>query len=1141
MKKSLLLIATAVLAMTACTKDVAEMDGGATALGGEINVSAAIDENTRTSMTANGDNLDIAWVKGDGIGMFASDANGAFATNLKYVAESDAANSKLNADGESIQWGTGTHQFYAYYPYTTATDDATAVPISVPAVQEQSEAGNLDHLQPYAFLYAQKSSAQAASVQLSFQNALSVLEVNLCSEVGAINCDAIIFRADDTAEVLSTEGATINLTTGAINTASATNSNEIKVTLGTPVALDATTPQSFYMMVTPGHAGKRFSIYAVVNGEEVLLGNKGIPAAGLPAGVKATLDLNVPAIDLSANGTANSYIVNKAGATYKFKATVKGNGATTTYTWSGGGNDMTRTISEADVTIAPASAKLLWTTNSATNTVVTDVELKEGYIYFKTPASFINGNCVIAAMDASGEIVWSWHIWAVENYNDVAAAKPIKSLSVMLMDRNLGATIGVEQGDPEKQSNVVGLKYQWGRKDPFPAPAGNMTWNDGGNGGKGKEHYSPDGSISYYTYALNDPNVDDESNADDKTLYRYYNSDHGMQQLQASTFDNNFDAAVAQSIKEPWRYHMGYTNAFGGNDNPYIFSYLWGNPTGSAGEGTKSIYDPCPVGWKVASTAVIDAMKGSDLTYLNYGVLCGDHYMPRTGRGNYASTWSWYADCNAYGYLWSDKCYSGYGYGTACVFTMTEDTKNIGYEGKYGTTGFDVRCVSEGTVDLSNLTVDLSATGTANCYIANQSNELYKFKATVKGNGVGALGTEEANITPTKARLLWAQSRPKGTEGGQPSLFGEKNTSDIVIPSSVELKDGYISFATGTFEGNAVIVATDNDDNVLWSWHIWVVKGYNPITSDYYVTTKNINTYMMDRNLGSFHNGNSSNFDDRMGARGLYYQWGRKDPFVGNIQYNGWAAKMTQFNADGTSTSKYASYNNDRIHATINVTDTDINGDAAKLVAWTTSHPINYLSAWGETSYSWMNGVDGTTADWGKLWGNQAGADKGGIKTMYDPCPVGYRVPSTGHFKFITAHGDQASTGYGNNLLNWKFNCVEKIFDESGNVINGDLKAAPYGLNFYIKGAKTASPDAVEGVQDYGVLPADVTTAYFPAQGLMTYSGGGYDGRIYLQTNRPAASNTRWMKAEDGNFYYNATSGSYDQQAKALPVRCIRE
>ena len=96
-------------------------------------------------------------------------------------------------------------------------------------------------------------------------------------------------------------------------------------------------------------------------------------------------------------------------------------------------------------------------------------------------------------------------------------------------------------------------------------------------------------------------------------------------------------------------------------------------------------------------------------------------------------------------------------------------------------------------------------------------------------------------------------------------------------------------------------------------------------------------------------------------------------------------------------------------------------------------------------------------------------------------------------------------------------------------------------MNFYIKGAKTASPDAVEGVQDYGVLPADVTTAYFPAQGLMTYSGGGYDGRIYLQTNRPAASNTRWMKAEDGNFYYNATSGSYDQQAKALPVRCIRE
>ena len=65
---------------------------------------------------------------------------------------------------------------------------------------------------------------------------------------------------------------------------------------------------------------------------------------------------------------------------------------------------------------------------------------------------------------------------------------------------------------------------------------------------------------------------------------------------------------------------------------------------------------------------------------------------------------------------------------------------------------------------------------------------------------------------------------------------------------------------------------------ILWSWHIWVVDDnsflLNPVDNGW------SGGIFMDRNLGAF---NSSSTSD---SYGLYYQWGRKDPFsthIGNI------------------------------------------------------------------------------------------------------------------------------------------------------------------------------------------------------------------------------------------------------------------
>ena len=155
-----------------------------------------------------------------------------------------------------------------------------------------------------------------------------------------------------------------------------------------------------------------------------------------------------PAVDLGLQETANCYIVSTAGS-YKLPA-VQGNS--------------NATVGEA------AFAELIWeTVNTATAptkySVVTDVAYYDGYVYFRIPDEIKAGNALIAVMDITGTILWSWHIWILpEGYEDqtYAEGNPNPYSDAVMMDRNLGA-LSATPGD----LTSYGMLYQWGRKDPF--------------------------------------------------------------------------------------------------------------------------------------------------------------------------------------------------------------------------------------------------------------------------------------------------------------------------------------------------------------------------------------------------------------------------------------------------------------------------------------------------------------------------------------------------------------------------------------------------------------------------------------------------------------------------------------------------
>ena len=250
------------------------------------------------------------------------------------------------------------------------------------------------------------------------------------------------------------------------------------------------------------------------------------------------------AIDLGADGTANSYLVlatSTPGAVYKFKA-VKGNSA--------------ESVGKI------ASVEVLWETWNNTeavtkNSVVAAADYEGDYAYFQMPESLHAGNAVLAAKNAAGVILWSWHIW-VPATEIVTADYGI--YPAPMMDRNLGALVAAT-ADAAAPVESFGLNYQWGRKDPFPG-AKAVSSND-------------NATVAGVAVSVTAGNGE----ADESKI------------------------SLEQSIQNPTLLgHAQNGDWLLPSDNT-----LWKNDV-------KTVYDPCPPGYRVPARDTESAFHSSDLS-----------------------------------------------------------------------------------------------------------------------------------------------------------------------------------------------------------------------------------------------------------------------------------------------------------------------------------------------------------------------------------------------------------------------------------------------------------------------------------------------------------------------------------------------
>lgn len=239
------------------------------------------------------------------------------------------------------------------------------------------------------------------------------------------------------------------------------------------------------------------------------------------------------------------------------------------------------------------------------------------------------GNAVVSLHNGSvnNPVYWSWHLWAAADeiqkityvnqeilpaeYHFVnATGSENPALTTVFMDRNLGALhdLPIEIKEypelPELLQEVElsgGLHYQWGRKDPIPS----FRYV----GGKEYEIYKgvsvdSNGIVSYSTLnQLNHQNQFTETYSEYETAFRPNASDDKHKKA---------DKVLQYAVQNPLTYlhHSTTANSDWISDEFALLPERWGHGL------DKSIYDPCPEGWRIPDTfRVYENGRGSSPWY----------------------------------------------------------------------------------------------------------------------------------------------------------------------------------------------------------------------------------------------------------------------------------------------------------------------------------------------------------------------------------------------------------------------------------------------------------------------------------------------------------------------------------------------
>ena len=308
-----------------------------------------------------------------------------------------------------------------------------------------------------------------------------------------------------------------------------------------------------------------------------------------------------------------------------------------------------------------------------------------------------------------------------------------------------------------------------------------------------------------------------------------------------------------------------------------------------------------------------------------------------------------------------------------------------------------------------------------------------------------------ADCSPFHAMLIWQDEKDLVTNV---TLEYDRRSLTFEVPKA------------SIRQGNAIVAVCDENYRIMWSWHIWVtdyVPGLEPTVTDSHDPDKTCRDKVVTDYQGVQHTfmGVNLGWCDpeaetyvarsatvrftqsitgkvlimkinqlphvdmyRVTASGnnTYYQFGRKDPMLAGV---------------AADANKPCYFQNPAYQF-------DGSGEGAVTVGTSIQYPFVFYNAGGSSSLNWCS------SSYHNLWNSDNAAatanDDPVVKTIYDPSPVGYRLPAPNAFTGFTFNGEAvAGASYFGSRFNtpyasetdvssnfgWEFYC-NRMTGESG-------------------------------------------------------------------------------------------------------------
>jgi len=280
-------------------------------------------------------------------------------------------------------------------------------------------------------------------------------------------------------------------------------------------------------------------------------------------------------------------------------------------------------------------------------------------------------------------------------------------------------------------------------------------------------------------------------------------------------------------------------------------------------------------------------------------------------------------------------------------------------------------------------------------------------------------------ISVASAELLWQDAKGLVTEVG--------------------IKGDYLTLTVGKNaaeqEGNAVVAAKTADGTIVWSWHIWVTRQTFAAADLTTINTGSWTYKLTPVNVGWVGNRVSAGYSP-------YYQWGRKDAFIPAGEDRASNGGCGGGGSIGMNMDAALSYSSNR--EVYNISGNTLTGitiitDNSATIADNIKHPTTFY--YNNTKPNSFDLAAPHNQPFINLWdskqnpGRSSGSTATNIatattKTVYDPCPAGFCVPTSNLWNYIYNNRSGCTLDETNVGMNYTSNTPELFFPLMGRRVN---------------------------------------------------------------------------------------------------------